>query len=380
MLEYFFMLGMTLQFLVILFIPLLAKFLVKKIKLLDFLGPVVLCYLFGLVTSLTLNFNTEFSNSLVELTVPLSIPMLLLSTDFIKWVKLSKNTIISFLLLIFSVTLVAVILVFIFKQKFIEAPYAGAMLTGVYIGGTANMSAISLALSAPKDIFIFLNASDMVCSSVYFLFLISIAQKVLLRFFPPYQNHELITDNEEIESHWKDRPIKYVFLNMLYSVVILGISYSVAKLISSVMFVPVLVLLISTFAIIASFFKKLKKFLLGHFEIGSYILLVFCTAMGTLSNLESLARGNPYFIIFTAIMITASVIIHYFLAYLFKIDADTVIITSVAGIFGPPFVGPVANALKNKEIIISGITTGLVGYALGNYFGIFVYTISKYFN
>ena len=30
----------------------------------------------------------------------------------------------------------------------------------------------------------------------------------------------------------------------------------------------------------------------------------------------------------------------------------------------------VAGALKNKEIVISGVTTGIIGYAIGNYLGI----------
>lgn len=52
-----------------------------------------------------------------------------------------------------------------------------------------------------------------------------------------------------------------------------------------------------------------------------------------------------------------------------RVDRDTANITSVAGIFGPPFVPPVAKALGNREIIVSGITTGILGLALGNYLG-----------
>jgi len=51
------------------------------------------------------------------------------------------------------------------------------------------------------------------------------------------------------------------------------------------------------------------------------------------------------------------------------IDTDTMIITSTAGIFGPAFIGPVAERLKNREVIVPGLTCGLVGYAIGNYLG-----------
>ena len=55
---------------------------------------------------------------------------------------------------------------------------------------------------------------------------------------------------------------------------------------------------------------------------------------------------------------------------LFKIDTDTTIIASAAFIFSAPFVLTVANALWNKEIILSGITIGIIGYATGNFLGI----------
>jgi uncharacterized membrane protein len=64
-----------------------------------------------------------------------------------------------------------------------------------------------------------------------------------------------------------------------------------------------------------------------------------------------------------------SLILHIILAKIFKIDSDNFLITSAAFIFSPPFVPLVANALKNKDVIVTGITGGVIGYVLGNYFG-----------
>ena len=57
------------------------------------------------------------------------------------------------------------------------------------------------------------------------------------------------------------------------------------------------------------------------------------------------------------------------MAAIFRIDVDTVIITSTAAIYGPAFVGPVANAIKNPRVIVSGITMGLLGYSFGDIVG-----------
>jgi uncharacterized membrane protein len=45
--------------------------------------------------------------------------------------------------------------------------------------------------------------------------------------------------------------------------------------------------------------------------------------------------------------------------------------------YSPPFVPTVAGALKNKDVIISGLTIGILGYAFGTYLGILVGTVLK---
>jgi len=64
---------------------------------------------------------------------------------------------------------------------------------------------------------------------------------------------------------------------------------------------------------------------------------------------------------------------------IFKIDTDTMIVTSTALICSPPFVPVVAGALKNREIVVSGLTVGIVGYAIGNYLGFVVAQILSNF-
>ena len=51
------------------------------------------------------------------------------------------------------------------------------------------------------------------------------------------------------------------------------------------------------------------------------------------------------------------------------------VITSAVGILGPAFVIPVANALKDKNVILPGIICGIVGYAIGNFLGIGLFSL-----
>ncbi|MCD6557195.1 MAG: DUF819 family protein, partial [Bacteroidales bacterium] len=65
-------------------------------------------------------------------------------------------------------------------------------------------------------------------------------------------------------------------------------------------------------------------------------------------------------------------ILNFIFSAIFRIDVDTAIITMTSLIFSPPFVPVVAAKLKNKEIILSGLTVGIIGYAVGNYLGIVI--------
>lgn len=38
----------------------------------------------------------------------------------------------------------------------------------------------------------------------------------------------------------------------------------------------------------------------------------------------------------------------------------------------PPFVPVIAGALKNREVILTGLVIGIAGYAVGNYIGVFL--------
>jgi uncharacterized membrane protein len=110
----------------------------------------------------------------------------------------------------------------------------------------------------------------------------------------------------------------------------------------------------------------------GAYETGQYIFLIFCVAAGVMVDLGTLLEGVPQLIGFMAVALFGAIGLHCLLAYLFKLDADTVLITSSAGIFGPPFIGPVANVMRNRQIVPSGMTIGVIGLALGNLIGLAV--------
>jgi uncharacterized membrane protein len=113
--------------------------------------------------------------------------------------------------------------------------------------------------------------------------------------------------------------------------------------------------------------------LAGAEAVGEFLLLVFCVAIGSLADVRQLAGHSTTLFLSVVLVMCASIALHLGLCKLANLDADPVLITSTAAIFGPAFIGPVAAAIKNRELVGPGITLGLAGLALGTYLGLLTY-------
>ena len=131
----------------------------------------------------------------------------------------------------------------------------------------------------------------------------------------------------------------------------------------------VIILSITTLGIVASFIKKINR-IEKTFQLGMYLIVVFSLVIASMADLRIMFNiGMFNLILFITWCYFGSMILHLILAKIFRVDADNFLITATAFVFSPPFVPMVANALKNKDVIVTGITGGVIGYLLGNYFG-----------
>ena len=89
-----------------------------------------------------------------------------------------------------------------------------------------------------------------------------------------------------------------------------------------------------------------------------------------MANLDDLAELSLSITLFVFGTVAGSLLLHAVLCKLAGVDSDTFMVTSVAAICSPPFVPLLVKALGNPGVLLSGMTTGIIGYALGNYLGI----------
>lgn len=356
--------------------PALAVYGANRNKTLEWLSPVVLCYLFGIILGNIPGWtpDTELANTVTEATVLLAIPLLLFSTDFPKWLRVAPKAVFSFGLATLAVMVVAAAATVVMSNQDPETWKMAGMTVGVYTGGTPNMSAIGLALEVTDEKFILVNGADVLLSAVYLLFLMTIAQRVLLKFLPAFERtgraeapHLSGMEADPLLA-LKTRP-RAVAGAVGLSLLIAGLTIGVVSLFDDSLPIAPVILSVTTLGIALSFVPRIRN-LSGSYETGQYLLLIFAVAIGTLANIREMADAFSTVFAFVAVVLGASILLHYLLAALFRIDADTVLITSTAAVFGPAFVGPIAAVLKNREIVVSGLTTGVVGYAVGNYAGL----------
>lgn len=370
--------GIAIYFISVVSIPFLFQFLQKKFKLFSFLGVTICCFLTGMIIGniyphawIEKNVVQEINNIIV----PIGLILMLFSTDIKKWIKLSFKMLFGYMLSLIGVVGLAIVLFFAFG-KGAELPYVSGMLTGTYVGGTPNMAAVKIAFGIEEKLYDQIFLCDAIASSVYLLFVMVFAQKVLGLFLKKYRSgrDQNGLNDIQVPSSSPKASVLHIFPGLILSIlvfavpVVLWILFTGSMQNMSMVFV---ILTITLLAVLFSFAPKIRNNP-WNFKTGDYLFSVFFTFLGTLTYFNDLVNLDPTFVLFTFIILFGSVFIHVILCKIFKIDTDTMIITSAAGIMSPPFIPAIANAIKNKDLMAPGIAVGIVGLALGNVLGIFV--------
>ena len=154
----------------------------------------------------------------------------------------------------------------------------------------------------------------------------------------------------------------------------MGVSYLISGRIDNML---ILIMTMTTLSIAVSFLPVVKK-MEKSYDAGMYLVLIFSLVVASMVDVTAIDyRAGLNIIAYIAFVIFGSLILSIILSKIFKVDSDTMVITSVALINSPLFVPMIAESMKNKKVIITGITVGVIGYAVGNYLGIFLAQLLK---
>ncbi len=376
--------AITLLVLFYLFFPLIILHLCHKFTFLNKIGSVVIAYTAGFILGNAglisrINGLNHVQELMTTLTIPLAIPLMLFSVDIRKWYRIAGKTMLSMLLALIAVLLCVTAGYFIFRNQGIKSLWdVSAMLVGLYTGSTANLAAIKLALGADESNFMIVAAYDLLVGAFHLLFVLTIAQRLFLTFLPPYRfldpasarlresNHE-----EPYMGLLKKRLLLPLTKSLVLAVLILLMGGALSLFTPESSKMAAVILLITTLGIGASLIRPINQ-LEKSFELGMYFILIFCLVISSMANLHEFDFRSVMIGAYVVFVVFGSMLIQALFSKIFKIDADTFLITSTAFISNAGVVPVVAGALKNREIIVSGITVGIFGIAIGNYAGVFM--------
>lgn len=365
-------------------VPALLLYLVHHQRWAQKLGVILLCYLAGLLVGnagLIPEPAWTVQRSISEASVVLALPMLLFTLDIRQWSKMAGKAILSMLFATTSVVTLATVLFYLFRGEGVEASsHLAAMSVGLYTGGTPNLAAIKAALEIPHDQYIVFHSMDTVLGGAYLLFMLTLGIP-LFRWFlgrpssqdgvPDAQAQTFDEENYELLFRLENlaQILTIVLLAGLVVSISLGLSALAGSFFSADNTSALTIILLTTIGMALSFNKRVRA-LVFSYRTGMYLIYVFCFSVATMANLGDLAGVSLSVGIFVIGTILGSLLLHAMLCKLAGVDGDTFMVTSVAAICSPPFVPLLVKALGNPSAMLSGMTTGIIGYALGNYLGI----------
>lgn len=352
------------------------------------LGPVLSLYILGVVVANVGIFPSDpeahksflaFQESVSEILVPLALPMMLFGCNF-KNFSVGKS-LSAFVVGVLSVAAIVVASYMMFADKLgAEAPKMAASLVGQYTGGAANLASVKQMVGLSTENFVMLSTCNLIVSFFYLMFLmgggVTMARKFVGRKSYVVQEVE-VSDENPYRDFAKRESIMQLIKVLGVSLVVMGISVGVGTVVGgeSGISMVALILTITTLSLLMTMSKKVRSWDKSY-DAGMYIIYVFCLVMATMADLSSINWQQSLFVLlFQAVIVFGSLFMTILFARPLGVDADTAVITSNTLVNSPVCVPMIAATMKNRDVVVVGITNGLAGYAVGNYLGYLIFQL-----
>lgn len=365
-----------LQIALILVLPVLLFRLERQMR---WLKSIVMAYVLGVIIG---NVDPDFFDhgmlkELTGISIILAIPLMLFSSNIKMWIQQPRKLLLAYVLAVVATSTSVAIGWFIFQDGLENLPLISGMIEGVYTGGTVNLNAVGYAFEAPEEMMVLLNGYDMAFSGVYLLFIFTFLPAVLkfiLKSDSDIKNEVRQEDEVDFFQLAFKEQLLSIGKGVGLSALILGSVVGIAILLTGKMHELIIIFGVTGLALIGSNFKNIQG-INGNMVMADYFMIIFGFTLGAQANVAELLSGHLDIFKYFAVIYSTMLTIHLILAKIFKIDVNAFLISSTAAIFGPPFIGPVAESLNRRNLIAPGIIIALMGNAIGTYLGILVVQI-----
>jgi uncharacterized membrane protein len=359
-----------------------------KWRIFNVLPSIVLTYLFVTVLSVMgfwqSSAEIETSQKLIlGWLLPALMFLLLVSCDFNAILSLGPRILAGFTCAVLSIVL-AIIVVYWIMQGFLpsDAWQTLASVGGGWIGGTANMVAVSQALQISPDAFSSALLVDALCYSVWVLVLF--ASVPLQRAFNKSTKALVMADqiakthiantNQELEK--KPLDIGLILLWLGIALLVGNVSSVLSEFMpkTDVLSSSAWTLLIVTVIGILASYTPLRK-LSGSMTIASALLAIVVATIASKASFSGMAAA-PLFILAGFMILAIHGLLLTLAARLFHFDLALCGISSLACVGGVATT-PLLAAAYSPALAPVGILLAMFGYALGNGAGLIMASVLK---
>ncbi len=364
--------------------------LARKWRWIDRVSPMAVLYVIGLlVANLTPWMQDEqlrsLNNTIGSICIPLAIPLMLISCSLTHWS--TGKALKAFLSGLGAILIVIVAGFFLFRGQYEPETFAqvSAVAVGIYTGGIPNMGAIAQGVGMDQETYLYVTSYDLIVTGLYLVFVICFGKPVFRKLLPsPAATDPLPTAAPQpLPADNRPKGWTEIVLPLLLTLLIAATSYLISTLLPDALATPMLILLLTTLSIAASFLPFIRRINRQaqqenrqpkSFTLGLYFVYLFCFTIANACDVRQMdLAGSLNILWYILFVIFGSLVLQILFARWLKLDGDSTLVTSVALINSPPFVPLVAALLNNKDLIVLGITIGLLGYMLGNYIGLGIY-------
>ena len=327
--------------------------------------------------------------------VPIAIPLLLLQTNIVKIWRETGRLLVIFLIGAAGTICGALIGCAILGSAIDGLPKVAAMMTGSYIGGGVNFTALADAFKVSGTLVSSTIVADNLNMAIYFLILLAIAGNAFFRRVYTHPLIDAVEKNGESDEgktlaaqYWgrKDISLRDIAMCVTYAVVVVTVSKFIGATLGTVISPDanwftkmcntflgsqyVWITLISM--IFATFFEKQASSMNGAQEIGTFFIYMFFFVIGVPASIMEILTNAPLLFVFCLIMVVVNMLFCLIGGKMLGFALEDILIASNANIGGPTTAAGMAISQGWNALVGPAMLIGTLGYVIGTYLGIIV--------
>ena len=327
--------------------------------------------------------------------VPIAIPLLLLQTNIVKIWRETGRLLVIFLIGAAGTICGALIGCVLLGSAIDGLPKVAAMMTGSYIGGGVNFTALADAFKVSGTLVSSTIVADNLNMAIYFLILLAIAGNAFFRRIYTHPLIDAVEKNGESDEgktlaaqYWgrKDISLRDIAMCVTYAVVVVTVSKFIGATLGTVISPDanwftkmcntflgsqyVWITLISM--IFATFFEKQASAMNGAQEIGTFFIYMFFFVIGVPASIMEILTNAPLLFVFCLIMVVLNMLFCLIGGKMFGFALEDILVASNANIGGPTTAAGMAISQGWNALVGPAMLVGTLGYVIGTYLGIIV--------